>query len=123
MSITLNASSVPTTSARKLDGPDRTLDALIGTIVFAAGLTIVMLGISELYRIGTAIVERSGFSEEAEIGFVMAVGGTILFGGIAGLTFLIRLARGHRSWRAPLWGTILASVAQLLGFLIMTLAL
>lgn len=120
----LNASSAgPTRDPRKLDGPERLLDALIGIIVFLGGLTIVLLGIAELYRIGTAIVERSGSSEDAEVGFIIAVGGTIFFGGIAALTFLVRLARGHRSWRAPLWGTILASIAQLVGFGIMSTAL
>lgn len=123
MSVTLNASSVSSTSPRKLDGPERTLDALIGTIVFAASVTILLLGISELYRVGTAIVDRSGSSESLEVGFIIALGGTILFGGITTLSFLVKLARGHRSWRTPLWGAILGSAAQIVGFLIMTTAL
>ena len=120
----LNTSSTgPTRDPRKLDGPDRTLDALIGTIVFVGGVTILLLGVSELYRIGSEIVARSGSNEDAQIGFLIAAGGTILFGGVAGLSFLVKLARGHRSWRAPLWGTILGSVAQIIGFAIMSMAL
>lgn len=121
---TLNASTLGRPAdPRRVDGPDRTLDALIGLIVFAASVTILLLGISELYRVGTAIVDRSGNSESLEVGFLIAVGGTILFGGITTLSFLVKLARGHRSWKTPLWGAILGSAAQFIGFLIMTTAL
>jgi hypothetical protein len=121
---TLNATTLGRPAdPRRIDGPDRTLDALIGLIVFAASVTILLLGISELYRVGTAIVDRSGSSESLEVGFIIALGGTILFGGITTLSFLVKLARGHRSWRTPLWGAILSSAAQIIGFLIMTTAL
>ena len=107
----------------RLHGSDRTLDALIGAIVFAAAVTIVLLGISELYRVGTAIQTQNGSSESLEVGFLIAVGGTVIFGGITVISFLVKLARGRRSATTPLWGAILVAIAQFIGFLIMTTAL
>lgn len=119
--MTLNATFRETRSdPRALDGPDRTLDALVGTILLATEFIIVLLGISELYRIGVAMVAAGSTSGAAEAGFLIALIGSIGIVAITTISFLVRLVRGRRSWTAPLWGTILASAALIFGFLLMS---
>lgn len=119
--MTLNATFRETRgNPRALTGPDRTLDAMVGTIVLATEFMIVLLGISELYRIGVAIVAAGSSIGAAEAGFVIALVGSIGIVAISTLVFLVRLVRGRRSWTAPLWGGILASAALVIGFLVMT---
>jgi hypothetical protein len=119
--MTLNATFRETRSdPRALHGPDRTLDAIVGTVVLATEFLIVLLGISELYRIGVAIVAGGATSGAAEAGFLIALIGSIAIVAITTIAFLVRLARGRRSWTAPLWGTILASAALIFGFLLMS---
>jgi len=119
--MTLNATFRETRGdPRALDGPDRTLDAIVGTVVLATEFLIVLLGISELYRIGVAIVAGGATSGAAEAGFLIALIGSIGIVAITTIAFLVRLARGRRSWTAPLWGTILASAALIFGFLLMS---
>jgi hypothetical protein len=119
--MTLNATFRETRgNPRALDGPDRTLDAMVGTIVLATEFVIVLLGISELYRIGVAMIEAGATSGAAEAGFLIALVGSIAVVAITTIAFLVRLVRGRRSWTAPLWGAILASAALLIGFLVMS---
>jgi sterol desaturase/sphingolipid hydroxylase (fatty acid hydroxylase superfamily) len=123
VSATLNASSSRRRRRESSTARIAPSTALIGTIVFAASVTILLLGISEPLPRRHAIVDRSAAASRSRVGFIIALGGTILFGGITTLSFLVKLARGHRSWRTPLWGAILGSAAQIIGFLIMTTAL
>lgn len=111
-------SGARTTGRTKLDGPERTLDALIGVIVFIAGLVIGFMAISALFSYGSQLPDVQ-VTEAVNFGFAIALfGGGIVFG-IATLIFLVRLATGRRSWTAPLWGTILAGVAIVIGYVIM----
>ena len=113
-------SGARTTGLTKLDGPERTLDALIGTIVWVVGLVVGFLAIGALYEYGLAATAANPSDVEAmNFGLsVAAYGGGIIYG-IATLIFLVRLASGRRSWRAPLWGGILVAAAVVVGYIIM----
>ena len=111
-----------TTGRTKLDGPERMLDALIGTIVWVVGLVIGYLSISSLYVYGTLLAEQSSDTGALEFGYVLAIGGGGIIYAITTLIFLVRLATGRRTWGAPLWGTIFLSVAVIVGYFVMSSA-
>ena len=98
-----------------LEGPERGLDALIGLVVLIAELLIGFLAIYALYEYGIA-----NYGSSTDFGFGFALFGSLIVVGITTLTYLIRIARGRRSWTAPLWGTILMTAAAIIGFVIMS---
>lgn len=104
---------------RQLEGQDRGLDGIIGLIVLLASLSIGALSLNQLYLFGLANVESPGAYEGVQIGFLIAVIGSALFFGITTITYLARIARGRRSWSAPLWGLILMSAALIFGYVTM----
>lgn len=99
----------------KLDGPERALDGLIGLIILIAELLIGFLAIATLYEYGA-----TNFNGASEAGFGIALFGSIIVVFITTIVYLTRLARGRRSWGAPLWGIILMTVALVAGYLIMS---
>ena len=105
------------TGRTKLDGPERMLDALIGVIVWVAGLAILFMITSALFEFGRTAA--AGSAEALEFGFGVAIYGGGAIYAIATLICLGRLAVGRRSWSAPLWGGILAGAAILVGYVIM----
>lgn len=106
---------------RKLEGPDRALDALIGLVILVAELLIGVLVVFALYTAGDAAVQaRPADSEAISTGFAIALFGSIIAVGITTLIYLVRIATGRRSWPAPLWGAILMGIALVIGSLIMT---
>ena len=115
--MTLNANvSGARVLSRKLDGPERGLDAPVGLIVLIAELLIGVLAITALYEFG----EANYVGDSTNFGFAVALFGSIILVSITTLVYLVRIARGtRRSWSAPLWGTILMTVTLLVGFAIM----
>lgn len=120
--MTLNA-SFPTYSGQKrgknvVEGTERGLDALVGLVILIAGLGIGFLAVDALYPFAVRTAEMSYDPEWAELGFSVAVfgGAGILL--IAILVYLVRIARGRRSWTATLWGTILMSACVVLGYIL-----
>lgn len=104
--------------ARKLEGTERGLDALVGVVILVAEIVIAVVAIAALYEFGSN--PPAGASGEAiDIGFTIAVFGSIIFVGITTLIYLVRIAIGRRSFTAPLWGTILMTVAVVVGYFIM----
>lgn len=100
---------------KKLEGPDRMLDVLIGLVIVVVELLVGFLLVSALYEAGVKLN-----TENASVGFSIAV-----FGGgaavvITTLVYLVRIARGVRSWPAPLWGLILLGAACALGYFILS---
>lgn len=109
--------------ARKLEGQDRGLDALVGLIVLLAQVTIGFLSLSALYAIGTTAPPAGATSDSINAGFAIAFIGSIVIVGFSTITFLIRVAVGHRSWTAPLWGAIGMAFVIVVGYFIMSNAL
>jgi hypothetical protein len=106
----------------KLEGSDRGLDALIGLVILVAELLIGFLGVYALFLFGTEASELgSAQSDAASVGFAIAVFGGGIAVGITTLVYLVRVATGRRSWRAPLVGVILMTVALLVGYFVMAL--
>ena len=107
-------SYVSPVAARKLEGPDRAHDAVVGLIILVAELMIGFLAGTALYELG---VSTSARGDQVDFGFGLAVlgGGGIVI--LTTLVYLVRVAVGRRSWSAPLWGVILMSVALVAGWL------
>ena len=104
--------------ARKLDGSERGLDALVGVVILIAEIVIGFLAIDALYAFGTN--PPTGASGEAiDLGFTIAVFGSIISVGITTLIYLVRIAIGRRSWTAPFWGTLLMTLSVVVGYFIM----
>lgn len=99
-----------------LEGPERGLDALIGVVVLIAEVLVGFLAIFALYEYGLAY-----YSEGTDFGFSLALFGSGIVFVITTLIYLVRIARGRRSWTAPLWGTILISALTILGYFIMSI--
>ncbi len=106
--------------ARKLEGQDRGLDALVGLVVLLAQVTIGFLCLSALYAIGTTSPPAGSTSDSINAGFSVALIGSIGIVALSTIVFLIRVAVGHRSWTAPLWGAIGMCLLILVGYFIMT---
>jgi hypothetical protein len=105
---------------RRLEGPDRGLDALVGLVILVAELFIGLLSIFALFEAGSAASAADpGASETVNAGFLIALFGSALAVLITTLIYLVRVVVGRRSWPAPLWGTILMTVALLVGYLVM----
>lgn len=120
--MTLNA-SFPTYSGQKRDkniveGTERGLDALVGLVILIAGLGIGFLAFDAFYPFALATAQQSYDPEWATLGYNVALfgGGAILL--ISTLVYLVRIARGRRSWTATLWGTILMSACLVLGYIL-----
>lgn len=120
--MTLNA-SFPTHPGQRrakniVEGPERGLDALVGLVILLAGLTIGFTAIEALFPFAVGIAQESYSPEWAELGINVALfgGGGVLL--IATLVYLVRIARGRRSWTATLWGTILMSACLVLGYIL-----
>jgi hypothetical protein len=105
--------------ARKLEGQDHGLDALIGLVVLLAHVTIGFLCLSALYAIGTTAPPSGATSESINAGFSIALIGSIGIVALSTLVFLIRVAVGRRSWTAPLWGAIGTGFVIVVGYFIM----
>ena len=123
--MTLNANFAGATllSGRgKLEGPERGLDALVGLVILVAELFIGILSAYALFAFGDAAVDTSADPEAISVGFGIAVFGGGIIVVVTTLTYLVRMAAGRRSWPAPLWGTILMTVALLIGYAIMASA-
>jgi hypothetical protein len=104
--------------ARKLEGGERGLDAIVGLVVLVAGLTIGVISLFALYEFG--INPPAGVSGDAvNIGFTIAFYGSIIVYGIAILVYLARIAIGRRSWTAPLWGTAIMTILLVASYFIM----
>ncbi len=104
---------------RALHGADRALDALVGLIILIAELLIGMLSLNALFLFGTAATTSFPVTEAIQVGFTVALFGSIALFVITTIAYLARIARGRRSWSAPLWGLILMSGLNILGFAIM----
>ncbi len=123
MSLNQNFSGAALMSGRrKLEGPDRGLDALVGVVIFVAELLIGFLVVDTLYLYGVDAAKSATGSalDNIQGGFAIALIGSAVVVGITTLIFLVRLARGRRSWPAPLWGLILLSAATIFGYLVMS---
>ncbi len=133
MSLNQNFSGAAVLSGRqKLEGSDRGLDALVGLVIFFAEVLVGFLALYALYQfaVDAGAVAAGQFTVGAgaaagalpstiEVGFVIAVAGSILAVGISTLAYLVRLARARRSWPAPLWGLVFLSAATIVGYLVM----
>ncbi len=120
--MTLNASFASptrTTGRRTLEGSDRGLDVMIGLIVLITELMIGALALMALYSLGLEAVPGSTDPEAIQSGFLIAAVGSAVFVGITTISFLSRVIKGHRSWSAPLWGTVLMSAALVVGYITM----
>lgn len=106
--------------ARKLEGTDRGLDALVGVVVLLAELAIGFLALAALYEFGTNPPEPLN-GDAVNAGFSIAIFGAIAAVGITTLVYLVRIAIGRRSFTAPLWGTILMTIAIVVGYFVMTI--
>ena len=120
--MTLNSSfpgySGKTRAKNIVEGPERGLDALVGLVILLAGLFIGFVAFEAMFAFAEGVAERSYSPEWAELGIAVALfgGGGILL--IAILVYLVRIARGRRSWTATLWGTLLMSACLVLGYLL-----
>lgn len=121
--MTLNANfagAVQMAPRRMLEGPERGLDGLVGLVILLAELVIGLMSLYALYAAGTGLVESSpGSAEAASAGFAIAVFGSGIVVLVTTIVYLARVAMGRRSWTAPLWGTILMSVALIVGYVVM----
>ncbi|CAN5317801.1 hypothetical protein BH11ACT5_BH11ACT5_13810 [soil metagenome] len=107
----------------KLEGPERGLDALVRLVILVAELTIGVLSISALFTAGAAAgSENPGQIDQLEAGYGIALFGAAIIFIITTLIYLVRIVVGRRSWPAPLWGTILMSVAIVIGYVVMASA-
>lgn len=105
--------------ARRLDGSERGLDALVGVVILAAEFLIGFIALTALYDFGTnPPVPLNGDAVNA--GFSIAVLGSLAAVAVTTLIYLVRIAIGRRSWTSPLWGTILMTVALVVGYFVMT---
>lgn len=117
--MTINYSAKQGKSTR-LEGQDRALDSIIGLIVLLASLTIGASSLNQLYLFGVENVGTPGAYEGLQIGFLVAAIGSAIAVGITTISYLARIARGRRSWSAPLWGLILMSAALIFGYVTMS---
>ncbi|MBU1587553.1 MAG: hypothetical protein KKH51_06355 [Actinobacteria bacterium] len=121
--MTLNANSpgaVRMAPLRRLDGTERGLDALVGAVILVAELMIGLIAIFALYETGMAASATDpGASEAINAGFLIALFGSGIVVLITTIVFLGRVIAGRRSWPAPLWGTILMTVALVVGYFVM----
>ncbi len=100
---------------KKLDGPDRALDVLIGLVIIIVELLIGFLAVDALYQTAAALATTT-----ASIAFFVALIGASIAFVITTIIYLVRISRGARGWAAPLWGLVLLSAATILGYLIMS---
>ena len=105
--------------ARKLEGQDRGLDALVGLVVMVAVLAIGYYSVIALYELGTAAPGSSGASEATNTGFILALIGSTVILAIATVIYLVRLATGRRSWTVPFWAGIFMTVVLGVGYFVM----
>ena len=121
--MTLNANfpgAVQLTSRGKLEGPERGLDALVGLVILLAEIAVGLLSLSALFAAGMSIVDANpGARDAADTGLSIALFGSAAIVLVTTLVYLARVVAGRRSWRAPLWGTILMSVALIVGYFVM----
>lgn len=119
--MTLNANSPGATvmaPRRRLDGPERGLDAFVGLVILIAEVAIGMISIFALYQVGAAASLASA-RDELEIGFAIALIGGSAMVIITTIVYLARVVIGRRSWPAPLWGAILMSIMIVIGYFVM----
>lgn len=104
----------------KLEGSERGLDALIGLVIVVAEVLVGFLSIYALYLFGIQLRQSNPSGSDAtQTGFAIALFGSAIAVGITTLVYLVRIASGRRSWRAPLWGGALMTVSVVVGYLIM----
>lgn len=110
--------AVQMAARRRLEGPERGLDALVGLVILVAELLIGLLSIYALYELGSAVTESSR-QDAVQAGFAIALfaGGALVL--ITTIAYLGRVIVGRRSWPAPLWGVALMSVAIIVGYFVM----
>jgi len=119
--MTLNANlqgAVRMTPRVKLEGPERGLDALVGLVILIAELFIGLLGIFALYEAGSRAGDPARL-DAMQAGFAIALfgGGAVVI--ITTIIYLGRVIAGRRSWPATLWGTIVMSIALVIGYAVM----
>jgi len=121
MSLNQNFSGAALMSGRrKLDGPERGLDSLVGVVILVAEILIAFTAVYALYLYGLDAVKTPGaVTGDVQGGFIIALVGSIASLAVTTLIFLVRLGRARRSWPAPLWGLILVSAACVIGYLVM----
>ena len=116
--MTLNSNypgAVRMAARSRLEGRDRGLDALVGLVILLAELAIGFLSIYALYALGV----EAGGTDAAEVGFGIAAFGSGIVVLVTTIVYLGRVIAGRRSWPAPLWGTILMTVALVIGYFVM----
>ena len=105
---------------KRLEGTDRGLDAIVGLVILTAELMIGVLSVYALYLYGVAALAVPGVaSDDVQAGFIIALVGGGIAVVVTTLIYLVRVARGRRSWAAPLWGLILLTAACVVGYLVM----
>ena len=121
MTLTSNfAGAVQMAPRRPLEGPERGLDAIVGLVILFAELAIGVVALFALFDAGTAIVATNpSATDTIEGGFAIAVFGSAAAVLVTTIVYLVRIIIGRRSWPAPLWGTIIMTVALLIGYGIM----
>ena len=121
--MTLNsnfAGAVLMAPRRRLEGPERGLDAIVGLVILLAELSIGVVALFALYDAGTAAVATDpSVVDTIEGGFAIAVFGSAGAVIVTTIIYLVRIIIGRRSWPAPMWGTIIMTAALLLGYGIM----
>jgi hypothetical protein len=116
--VTLNrtvAQPIPSATRRRLEGTDRAIDVSVGLVIFIVEILIGYLVLDALYQVALTLGNST-----AAFGFTVAVFGAGLGFLVTTLTYLVRLARGRRSWGAPLWGLIFIAAASVVGYLVIT---
>jgi hypothetical protein len=119
MTLNANFAGARVLSSR-LDGPERMLDGLIGVVIIIAVVLVGFMSVYALYLYGIELGENPARVESANIGFTIAAFGSAIPVGISVLVYLVRIARGTRSWTAPLTAGILMAVALIVGYGVMS---
>ena len=104
----------------KLQGSDRGLDALIGLVILVSQALVGFLAVSALFVAASAgIATNPSASESISVGFALALFGSSIIVTITLIVYLVRIATGRASWRAPLIGSILMTVMLFIGYIVM----
>ena len=104
----------------KLRGSERGLDALIGLVILLSQALVGFLTISALFIAGSAeAVTNSSATESISVGLALAFFGSSIIVAITLIVYLVRIATGRASWRAPLVGAILMTVVLIVSYVIM----
>ncbi|MBC7591166.1 MAG: hypothetical protein H7226_09020 [Salinibacterium sp.] len=104
----------------KLTGSERGLDALIGLVILLSQALVGFLTVSALFIAGSAeVATNPSATDSISVGFALALFGSSIIVAITLIVYLVRIATGRASWRAPLVGAILMTVVLIIGYAIM----